>query len=292
MTGVAVLLVVISAFAHASWNLLAKRAGTPELANWWMATSAAVIMFPTAIVFLANDVPSTTGWAFIGGTIALHILYYFTLGRAYRYGELSIVYPVARGLGLTLIPVIGIGLLNETVSPLAGFGVGLILAGIVAIGLTSRSATGVRLSVRGVLTDRGVLFAIATGFLISSYSVLDSRGVEHVTPVLYMFFLTAGGSLGTLALIHRNYSRVQFKNEFRTYWRGIVAGGMLQFLAYALVLSALRFSQVSYVGPFRELSIGLGVVLGALVLKEHVTRGRMIGASSVLVGAAVIALAP
>lgn len=292
MTGVAILLVVISAFAHASWNLLAKRAGTPELANWWMATSAAVIMLPTAIVLFALDAPSATGWAFIGGTIGLHILYFFTLGRAYRYGDLSIVYPVARGLGLTLIPILGIGLLGESLSPVAGAGVALILAGIITIGLTSRSSDGVKLSVRGVLADRGVLFAIATGLLIGSYSVLDKRGVEHVTPVLYLFFLSAGGSLGTLALIHRNYSRAQFKNEFRTYWRGIVAGGMLQFLAYALVLSALRFSQVSYIGPFRELAIGLGVVLGAVVLKEHVTRGRAVGAASVVVGATVVALAP
>ena len=292
MTGVAILLVVISAFAHASWNLIAKRAGTPELANWWMATTGAVIMLPTGIVLLAIDVPSATGWAFIGGTIVLHILYFFTLGRAYRYGDLSIVYPVARGLGLTLIPVLGVGLLDEKVSALAGVGVGLILAGIITIGLTSRSSEGVRLSIRGVLTDRGVLFAIATGVLIGSYSVLDKRGVEHVTPVLYMFFLTAGGSLGTLALIHRSYRRDQFTSQFRSYWRSIVVGGLLQFTAYALVLSALRVSQVSYVGPFRELAIGLGVVMGALVLKEHVSRGRAAGAVAIAVGATVIALAP
>lgn len=292
MTGVAVLLVVISAFAHATWNLLAKRSDTPELANWWMATSGAVIMLPTAMVLLALDMPGATGWAFIGGTIGLHILYFFTLGRAYSYGDLSIVYPVARGLGLTLIPVLGVGLLNETVSVVAGLGVGLIFMGIVAVGLTSRSPDGGRLSIRGVLTDRGVLFAVATGVLIGSYSVLDKRGVEHVTPVLYMFFLTAGGSLGTLALIHRKFTRVQFKNEFRGNWKGIVAGGLLQFLAYALVLSALRLSQVSYVGPFREVAIGIGVVMGALVLKERVTRGRAAGAASVALGAAVVALAP
>ena len=292
MTGAAVLLVLISAVAHASWNLLAKRAGTPELANWWMATSGAVIMLPTAIVLLVLDLPDATGWAFIGGTIALHILYFFTLGRAYRYGDLSIVYPVARGLGLTLIPILGVTVLNETVIVQASLGIGLIFAGIIAVGLSSRNKDGLSGGVRGVLTDRGIMFAIATGVLIGSYSVLDKRGVEHVTPVLYMFFLTSGGSLGTLALIHRGYSRAQFTGEMRTHWRTIIAGGMLQFTAYALVLSALRVSQVSYVGPFRELAIGIGVVMGALILKEHVTRSRAIGAGSVAVGAITIALAP
>ncbi len=292
MTGVAVLLVLISAVAHASWNLLAKRAGTPELANWWMATSGALIMLPTAIVLLVLDVPSGTGWAFIGGTIGLHILYFFTLGRAYRYGDLSIVYPVARGLGLTLIPILGVLALDETVTVQASLGMALILIGIIAVGLSSRRRDGLNSGVRGILTDRGVLFAIATGVLIGSYSVLDKEGVEHVTPVLYMFFLTAGGSLGSLALIHRSYSRAQFKGEIRTHWRTIVVGGMLQFLAYALILSALRISQVSYVGPFREIAIGIGVVLGALVLKEHVTRGRAAGAAAVALGAVTIALAP
>lgn len=292
MTGVAVLLVLISAFAHASWNLIAKRAGNPELANWWMATSGAVIMLPTAIVLLVLDFPDATGWAFIGGTIGLHILYFFTLGRAYRHGDLSIVYPVARGLGLTLIPVLGVIALDEEVTVPASLGMALILVGIIAVGLSTRSKDAVHSGLRGILTDKGVMFAIATGVLIGSYSVLDKQGVEHVTPVLYMFFLTAGGSLGTLALIYRGYSRVQFTGEMRAHWRTIVTGGLLQFLAYALVLSALRLSQVSYVGPFREIAIGIGVVLGALVLKERVTRGRAAGAVFIAVGALTIALAP
>lgn len=291
MTGVAVLLVLISAFAHASWNLIVKRSGTPELTNWWMATSGAVIMLPTAIVLFILDAPSATGWAFIGGTIGLHILYFFTLGRAYRYGDLSIVYPVARGFGLTLIPVLGVFALGETVSVQASFGMGLILIGIVSVGLSTRSKDGSRNGVRGVFKDKGVMFAIATGALIGSYSVLDKRGVEHVTPVLYMFFLTAGGSLGTLALMHRGYSRAQFTGEMRTHWRAIILGGMLQFLAYALVLSALRISQVSYVGPFREIAIGFGVVMGALILKERVSRARAVGAGSVALGAITIAFA-
>lgn len=292
MTGVAVLLVVISAFAHATWNLIAKRSTTPELANWWMATSGAMIMLPVAIVLLIRDTPPAIGWAFIAGTIGLHIMYFFTLGRAYRYGDLSIVYPIARGLGLTLIPILGITLLGESMGLQAGFGAGLILAGIVTVGINAHSPEGSRRTLRNILRDKGVLFALATGVLIGSYSVLDKQGVSHVTPVLYMFFLTTGGSLGTLALIHRNYDRRQFVTEMQMHWRPIILGGLLQFLAYVLVLSALRLSSVSYVGPFRELAIGIGVVLGALVLKERVTRARALGATFVVLGAVTIALAP
>ncbi len=290
MTGAAVALVLVSAFAHASWNLIAKRANTPELTNWWMAATSGLMMTPAAIVLLVLDVPTPTGWLFIGGTIILHVLYFFTLGRAYRYGDLSIVYPVARGLGLSLIPVLGVLLLNEGVSAVAGLGMALILIGIIAIGVSSGSGQAGRPG--RLRLDRGLLFAMATGVLIGSYSVLDKRGVEHVTPVLYMYFLTAGGSLGSLALIHRSYSRLQFTAEFRRHWRAIVIGGGLQFSAYALVLTALRFSQVSYVGPFRELAIGIGVVLGAVVLKERVTRMRIAGTGAIGAGALIIAFAP
>ena len=219
-------------------------------------------------------------------------MYFFTLGRAYRYGDLSIVYPVARGLGLTLIPILGITLLGESMTVVAGLGAAFILAGIITVGINAHSPEGTRRPITKILRDKGVLFALATGVLIGSYSVLDKRGVSHVTPVLYMFFLTTGGSLGSLVLIHRHYSRRQFITEMHMHWKPIIIGGLLQFLAYVFVLSALRLSAVSYVGPFRELAIGIGVVLGALVLKERVTRGRALGAGSVVLGALIIALAP
>ena len=292
MTGAAVLLVVISAFAHASWNLLARRASTPEVFTWWMAFASAAIMLPVAAVLLTLDPPPAVGWAFIGGTIGLHIFYFFTLGRAYRYGDLSLVYPIARGLGLMLIPVLGVLVLGETVSWVAGAGIALIFAGIVAVGASSGNGKGGRVTPLSLLRDRGVVFALMTGALIGVYSALDKEGVQHVTPVLYMFFLSAGGSAGMLALISRSYERAQFRLEFRKHWRAIVTGGLLQFAAYALVLSALRLSPVSYVGPFRELAIGIGVLLGAVVLNERVTRWRAAGAGLVVAGAVVIALAP
>ena len=292
MTGVAVLLVALSAFAHASWNMLAKRSSQPEVFNWLMAASSAVLTLPVAIALLIIDPPPSIGWAFIGGTIGLHIVYFFALGRAYKHGDLSIVYPVARGLGLMLIPVFGVTILSEEVSPTAAVGIAVIFAGVVAVGLSTGESPGLRVSPRAVLKDRGVQFALLTGVVIGLYSTLDKRGVDHVTPVLYMFFLTAGGSSGMLALIARQYSRRQFVDEFRSHWKAAITGGGFQFGAYVLVLSAFRLSPVSYVGPFRELAVAVGVLMGALVLKERVTLGRAAGAASVTAGAVVIALAP
>jgi drug/metabolite transporter (DMT)-like permease len=128
--------------------------------------------------------------------------------------------------------------------------------------------------------------------LIATYSTLDKRGVDHVEPVLYMFMLQLGGVLGITPILARNFSRPDFIGEIRSRWKIGLIGGALQFAAYALVLSAFRLSPVSYVGPFRELGIVFGVLMAFLILKEHVTRNRAIGATAIGLGALVVAIAP
>jgi len=291
MTGLAVLLVVLSAFAHASWNLLAKRASNPVVFTWWLEASGSVLLVPVAIWLFVADPPSAAGWPFVAATVVLHVGYFVWLSRAYRYGDMSMVYPLARGLGLALIPILGVVVLGESMSALAGVGAGAIILGIGAVSLHA-SPTTRALSLSRLLRDGGVRYAVLTGLTIGAYSIVDKQGVEHVTPFLYMFFLVCGGMLGMLALIHRQYPRKVFMEEFRQHRLSIVAAGLLQFLAYGLVLSALRLSPVSYVGPFREIGIVIGLAFGALVLREHVGRMRLGGVGLITAGAVAIALAP
>ena len=292
MTGLAVALVLISAIAHASWNLIVRRSDKPELTNWMMATCGALLASPIAMYLFVTNTPDQAGWWFILGTVILHIAYFFTLGRAYKYGDLSLVYPIARGLGLVLIPVVGVTVLDESVSILAGFGIIAIFTGVVMVGSSSGIGFRAWLKPRSMFADRGVLFALITGILIAAYSALDKRGVEYVEPIFYMFCLSLGGSVGVLPLIARSYASSEFIMEIRTRWRIGLLGGFCQFLAYTLVLSAFRLSPVSYIGPFRELAILFGVVLAVVVLKERVTRSRAAGAMAIGLGSLVVALAP
>ncbi|MDA1278774.1 MAG: SMR family transporter [Chloroflexi bacterium] len=292
MTGLAIVLVVISAFAHASWNLMVRRSGKPELTNWMMAGAGALLASPIAIYLWITDPPDPVGWWFIAGTINLHIAYFFTLGRAYKYGDLSVVYPVARGLGLALIPIIGVTVLAESVSLLGALGIAAIFIGVVTVGSSSGGGLRVFLNFRSLLADKGVLFGVMTGLVIAAYSTLDKRGVDHVQPIFYMFMLQIGGAIGVLPFLKQSYSRQEFAQEIRLNWRLGLLGGALQFVAYTLVLSAFRLSPVSYVGPFREIGIVFGVAMAALVLKESVTRNRAIGAAAIGAGAVLVALAP
>ncbi|MDA0596788.1 MAG: SMR family transporter [Chloroflexi bacterium] len=292
MTGTAVVLVLIAAVAHASWNLLVRKSNVPELTNWFMAFLGGIIALPFAVFYLLTEAPPATGWVFIFGTIVLHIGYFFTLGKAYKHGDLSVVYPVARGLGLALIPVFGVLILSESVSLQAVAGILAIFLGVLVVGSSSGVGLRIWLSPRSLLADRGLAFAIATGLLIASYSNWDKRGVEYVEPLLYMFMVQLGGSLGVLPILRRSYSNPDFSKEFKSGWKIGVFGGLLQFTSYGLVLTAFRLAPVSYVGPFRELAIVFGVVFAALILKESVGKYRIIGATAIGVGALVVALSP
>ena len=292
MTATAVLLVLIAAVCHASWNLLVRKSNVPELTNWLMAFLGGIVALPFAVFYLLTDAPNITGWVFIVGTIVLHIGYFFTLGKAYKYGDLSVVYPVARGLGLALIPVFGVLILNESVSLQAVAGILAIFLGVLVVGASSASGLRIWLNPRSLLADRGVVFAVATGLLIASYSNWDKRGVEYVEPLLYMFMVQLGGSLGVLPILRRTYSNSDFSKELKSGWKTGVFGGLLQFTSYGLVLTAFKLAPVSYVGPFRELAIVFGVIFAALILKESVGKYRIIGATAIGIGALVVALAP
>ena len=286
---------------------MVRSATRPAVTTALMAISSAIIVLPYAVYLLVFEFPSVTGWWFIAATIVLHIWYFATLGYAYNTGELTIVYPIARGLGLAIIPVLGVAVVGETMSWIAVLGALSIITGIALITISDVEPSAIKrglLSALNLVLLRGRegggapkirpawILAISTGLVIGIYSVVDAQGVQHVRPALYMFFLQLGGGLGMMVIQSRLETRNAFVEEARKHWKIIVFGGLLQFLAYTLVLTALTFSPVSYVGPFRETSILIAVVYGAVILKEQVTLTRALGALLIALGGATIALAP
>ncbi len=291
MTGATIALVLLSAFAHASWNFLIKRADDAEVFTWWMAVSINVILLPLGVVLFWLNPPDSSGWIFLAATWILHLGYFFTLSRAYRDGDLSLVYPVARGIGLMLIPLSGVLLLDEAMSSLAVLGVIGVALGIFTLSWWGRFRSIVA-SPLALLRAPGMAYALTTGLIIAGYSTVDKQGVQHVTPLLYMYLMTTSATFGLLPFISRGRSRAAFANEWRNHAVAIVAGGMLQFAAYGMILTALTVSRVSYVGPFREVGLLIGVGLGVFVLKEPFPGGRIFGAVLVATGAIAIAIAP
>lgn len=287
---------------------MVRGSSRPAVTTALMAISSALIVAPLAVYLLLTDMPGATGWWFILATIVLHIFYFSTLGYAYSTGDLSVVYPIARGLGVAIIPVLGVLVLGENMSVMAIAGAVSVVTGIVLVMLSDirlpfiKDAVSVirnfrfrggdsSLDIKVSKPQRSIVLALATGVVIGIYSVVDKQGVQHVAPALYMFWLQLGGGLGMVAFMSRFESRASFVDEARRHWKIIVFGGILQFAAYTLVLTSLQFSPVSYVGPFRELAVLFGVIFGAVLLKESVTPIRVAGALAIGAGAVSIALA-
>ena len=291
MTAVSLILVLLAAVAHASWNLLLKRADDPEVFAWCLLVVATVLLAPLGVVLLFYNSVDVTGLWFILATIALHVLYFNLLARGYVQGDLSLVYPVARGMGPMLVPVLAVVFLNEKIEPLAIVGIAAIIGGIYTISWWGNFHQVLR-SPLLFLKSAGMRYAVLTGLTIAAYSIVDKEGVGHVQPLLYMYFLTIGTAamLAPYVLFHKGAKSV--RAEWRANAVPITIAGLFTFAAYGLVLTAFSLSRVSYVAPAREVGIVIGVMLGVFLLKEPFGRGRLLGSGFVVAGLALIALSP
>jgi len=286
MTAGALALVLAAALLHAAWNALAKR-GTDPLAFLALCSCvAAPVLLPLAAPLLWRDGVPARALPFVLGTIALHVVYFAALGRAYSTGAYSVVYPIARGLGVALVPAGAYVLLDERLSPLGIAGIALVIAGVATlhrVGHRHAIATGTTL---GAAT----LWAVVTGLSIASYSLLDKAGVARLHPVPYMFFMEAGCGLVLLpaALLARPDA---VRREWSANWRAIIAVGAMSAAGYTLVLLAFRLSKAGYVVAARELSIVLSALIGTLWMGEGRVGPRVAAATIVLAGVAFVALA-
>ena len=291
MTAASLILVLLAAVAHSSWNLLLKRAADPEVFVWCLLVVATVLLAPLGVALLFFNSVDVTGLWFILATIALHVLYFNLLARGYAQGDLSLVYPVARGMGQMLVPMLAVVFLDEKIEPLAIGGIAAIIGGIYTISWWGNFHQVLR-SPLLFLRSAGMRYAVLTGLTIAVYSIVDKEGVGHVPPLLYMYFLSIGTAavLAPYILLHKGVEAVRI--EWRANAVPITIAGVLPFAAYGLVLTAFSISRVSYVAPAREVGIVIGVMLGVFLLKEPFGRGRLLGSGFIVAGLAMIALSP
>jgi drug/metabolite transporter (DMT)-like permease len=286
MTAGALVLVLAAAVLHSGWNALAKRGADPLAFLALCSCVAAPILLPVAAPLLWRDGVPAQARQFVLGTIALHVLYFYALGRAYSSGAYSIVYPIARGLGVALVPIGAYLLLDERLSPIGIAGIAFVVLGVTAL-----HQVGHRYAVAtGATLGAATLWAVITGLSIGAYSLNDKAGVAHVHPVAYMLLMEACCGLVLLpaALVTRPSA---VRREWETNWRAILAVGAMSAAGYTLVLLAFRLSKAGYVVAARELSIVLSALIGTLWMGEGRVGPRLAAASIVLAGVACVALA-
>jgi drug/metabolite transporter (DMT)-like permease len=275
----AIVLVLSAAFAHAGWNLFAKRVPHGGAVFVWLTSVLSFsLLLPFAVVTVVGNGMPGVWWLAIAGTGVLHLVYFLLLQRGYRVGDLSVVYPLARGSGPLLSVVAAMLLLNERPGAAALVGAAAVIAGVFVIG-------GL-----GIGGTKGVGYGFATGVLIASYTLWDAYAVTTwaVPPLVLMT-----GSMCVEATLLAPYAFTK-RQEVGQMWREhrvpVVAVVVLSPLAYLLVLFAMRLAPVSLVAPARELSIVIAGLAAWLVLGEPNPVRRLVGAVIVLAGVAAIAV--
>jgi drug/metabolite transporter (DMT)-like permease len=287
MSGDALALVLCAAAIHAGWNALAKRARAPMAFLWSSVAVATLAMAPLGLSQLPDEGVPAAAVPFLTATIVIHFAYFYALARGYASGgDLSLVYPIARGLGVALVPVVGVLLLDEHPSALGAAGIVLVIAGIVGIALASRSA---RSYSGGEGRVKGIGWALVTGVTIAAYSLVDKVGVTRLHPLPYLVILGAGMTLLMAPVVL--LARGALVEEWRTNWRAILVASSLNLTSYLLVLFAFRLAKTGYVVAARELSIVLSVLIGRLWLGERGLGRRLAAAALVLAGVVCVALA-
>lgn len=274
----AFLLVFIAALTHATWNLLAKRAAHSRHVIWFSSVGETVLFLPVAAVVFKASFSSLGRQAalFLFATGLLHVFYFEALQRGYRVGDLSLVYPLARGTGPLLAFIGAILLLGEHPSALAVFGVLMVTGGILVIA--------------GGVHRRGFFWGIATGIMIAGYTLTDGYSVKVllVSPFLVEY---AGCLFRLVALSARGWrERAVIPAELRNYWSQALGIAILLPAGYILVLFAMRIAPVSHVAPIREMSMIVAAWFGARVLKEGHLARRIAGSALIAGGVAALAL--
>jgi uncharacterized membrane protein len=285
VTLAALALVLAGALIHALWNLLAKRAqgGAPFVCLF--STVALVVYAPLVAATLAWQRPhiGPVQLVFIAGTAVLHTGYFLALQQGYRLGDLSLVYPLARGTGPMLTTAAAIAFFRERPGPIALAGTALIGSGIILL-TSGREAWG------RPNTRRAAAYAVLTGMFIAGYSLWDKRAVT--TYAIPPLVLDWGDSLGRAAILApvALARRADVREIWRRYRREVLLVGALSPMPYILVLTALVFTPVSYVAPAREIGVLAGAVMGTRLLAEGDARRRIVAAGAMVLGFAALAI--
>jgi drug/metabolite transporter (DMT)-like permease len=285
MTGLAITLVLAAALIHASWNYLLKKSGGGIGFVWAFAVMSSLIYAPLAVgvVVIQHFQFSAEALAYLFASAVLHTAYYLLLDRGYRYGDLSVVYPLARATGPFLTVLFALAALGERPGAVALCGAALVVGGAFFL-----AASPAKLREAGAA--RGIAFALLTGCMIASYTVVDKQAVSAVLipPILQDW----GANLGRVIVMAPLAMRR--REDVRAAWnhkrKAVILVALLCPLSYILVLTAMVFTPVSYVAPAREISILFAALMGAHWLQEGDVPRRIAAAAAMAIGVVALAM--
>jgi drug/metabolite transporter (DMT)-like permease len=287
MTPLALGIVLIAAFTHATWNYAAKRSGG-GLPFVWLTGLLSFAFYVPAVtcywLWRQPALPSAALFLFVGSGL-IKTAYALLLQRGYRHGDFSLVYPLARGTGPLLSTLAAMALFGERPTPLALAGGAIIVACIFYLTGGPRLLHADRAHLR-----RGLLYGFTCGCCIAAYTVWDQRAVSqlHLPPVLYDC-----GTQVVMCGVLTPFAwrrRAEAASAWREHRGKVFTVALLGPIGYVLILTAMSFTPVSYIAPAREISILIGTFFGAKLLKEADAPRRLFAAGGMVLGVIALAL--
>jgi drug/metabolite transporter (DMT)-like permease len=280
----ALILVVMSAFCHAYWNLVLKKTSGGVMMIW-LFTAITVVLYVPFFIYLELDLSTMVmppmPYVYAASMI-FHVLYFIFLDRAYKYGELSMIYPIARGSAPVMTIFIATVFMGEVLSGLQAFSVILIVIGTFVL-------SGFSYSKEGRIAS-SLIYAFVCGLMVASYTLIDKQAVTYfgASPFILDFVNNVGRMLILLPFVLRDTDT--FKKTASGYWKeaGIIA--LMSPVSYLLILFAMQHAPVSIIAPMRQLSIVIGAVLGVRLLSESRAYKKVAGIAITFIGVILLSL--
>jgi drug/metabolite transporter (DMT)-like permease len=269
-------LVLGAALLHASWNALVKTGGDPfvRLAVVNLVSGLCVLPFVPVVAFPASD-----SWPYLFGSVVVHHAYYLALAYGYRFGDLSHVYPIARGVAPPLVAFVAWAFAGEDPGALGLVAVLVISGGIVSLAFTDDGR---------LVALKPMGFALATGVAIAGYTLFDGLGGRSAGDVFgYIVWLFIIDALPFALLVGHRY-RARLGSALAVAWRPAAVGGVLAAGAYGLVIWAMSSTAMAQVSALRETSVIMAALIGTRLLREPFGTRRVIAASLVAAGAVLL----
>jgi drug/metabolite transporter (DMT)-like permease len=271
----ALALALLAALMHAVWNLLVKSSDDQLVAAWTVVAGAAILALP---VLAFSGIPDRSVWDLILISTVVQVAYVLTLAAAYRVGDLSFVYPLARGTSPVLVSLAGVAFLGDEISTLGWIGVLTVTTALTWLAWRRADRSGLAL-------------ALVTGVLISLYTAVDAAAVREQGSALSVIaaeFVLLSIALGTVVLVVRGPGSML--GMVRDDWRKAAVGGFATGTAYLLVMVAALSAPVGLVSGVRETSVLIAVIASKLLLHEEVTRSQIGTVTAAVAGIALIAI--
>ncbi|MFT0212293.1 DMT family transporter [Pseudomonas sp. F1_0610] len=270
--------VLAAALLHAIWNSIVKN-GEDKLKSTALLALTTCILTAFALPFI--ELPHSQSWFYLGVSIVLQVVYYLLVALNYKLSDLSLSYPLMRGTAPVLVALVGVCLLDESLSMWGWLGIFLIALGIVSMAWSARKAAG----------TAGIILALLNATVIAAYTLVDGLGVRHagsaISYAVWLFFL----STIPIVIWALAYHKQAFIVYSCTHWVSGSIAGLGSSLAYAMVLWAMLHAPIALVAALRETSIVFATLFAAWMLKEKISMSRFFAVVLIALGAVALRLA-